>query len=227
MPGIGNGVFTVTVTAAGYKPGHDEVDVMGSFGPTQCFITLEREDDAGAAGELPQHTGLPMLVGKSLKELELATAALRANKIEDAKAHIQYPLKHAPGNPEVHYIAGLVYLAQKDSDGAKQQFETAISIFPNHFGAHMALAGMAMQANEHADAIPHLEKALAVDPTAWRAHWMLAESYFWANHDTAKAKFQAEKAEELGKEKAVGAEITLALIENSDGDKDAARARLE
>ena len=227
MASLRNGVYTVIVTAAGYKPSHDEVEVLGSFGPSQCFITLEKDDVAGAEGQLPKHTGLPMLVGKSLKELELATAALRANKIGDAKQHIQYPLKHAPGDPEVRYIAGLVYLAQQDTAGAKQQFETAISIFPNHVGAHMALAGMAMQANDHADAIPHLEKALAVDSSAWRAHWMLAESYFWANHDTAKAKFQAEKAEELGKEKAVGAEITLALVENSDGDKDAARARLE
>lgn len=227
MPNVGNGVYTVTVTAAGYKPGHDEVDVMGSFGPTQCFITLEREGDAGVEGQLPQHAGIPMLVGKSLKELELATAALRANKIGDAKQHIQYPLKHAPGDPEVRYIAGLILLAEKDNAGAKQQFETAISIFPNHFGAHMALAGMSMQANDHADAIPHLEKALEVYPTAWRAHWMIAEAYFWANHDIARARFQAEKAEELGKENAVGAEITLALVENADGEKDAARTRLE
>jgi tetratricopeptide (TPR) repeat protein len=219
------GNYTVEVRAAGYQTAREEIMVLGSQ-TTHCFITMRREDGS-TPQKVSEKQGVPELRGKSRNELDDAMAALGHNKLAEAQKHVAYLLKHAGGHPDVQYIAALCAFAANDIAGARDHLQTTVTLFPRHFGAQTALAGLLLQDGKTDDAISHLDKALAAEPNAWRAHRLLAEAYLRANRDFDKAKFHAAKALELGKEKATGVEITLALAEAASGGRDAGRARLE
>lgn len=219
------GSYKVEVRAAGYQVAHEDVAVFGS-GATHCYITM-RPDDGSAPQKASDKPRMPEVLGKSRKELDLAFAALRDNKTEEANKHVEFALKHTKDNPEVQYVAALCALATNDLPRARQYLESAVTVYPEYYSAQMVLGGVLLQQGATEPAIAHLQKAVALDPNAWRAHRTLSEAYLRANRDFDKAKFHAQRALELGKEKAVGAEITMALAEAASGERDAGRSRLE
>jgi tetratricopeptide (TPR) repeat protein len=219
------GSYKVEVRAAGYQTVNEDVAVFGG-GATHCYITMHR-DDGSAPQKASSKPRMPEVPGKSRKELDLAFAALRDNKNDEANKHVEYALKHTKDNPEVQYVAALCALATNDLTRARQYLESAVTVYPQYYSAQMVLGGVLLQQGATESAIAHLEKAVAADPTAWRAQRTLSEAYLKANRDFDKAKFHAQRALEMGKEKAVGAEITLALAETAGGDRDAGRTRLE
>jgi tetratricopeptide (TPR) repeat protein len=224
--GIPGGDYTVKVSAAGYKNASEDVTVLGNNGIVNSFIILKPENGLSDS-ETKGPAGVPLLVGKSRKELDLALAALRTNNPAGASSHVAYVLKHAPGNPDVQYIAALYCFAVKDGAGARAHLDEAVGIFPAYAPAQLELASLLLTQNDAAGAIPHLEKALSVQPTSWRAHWLIAEAYLMANRDTERSRFHAKKALELGKEKAAAAQVTLARAEVFAGERYAARKTLE
>jgi tetratricopeptide (TPR) repeat protein len=222
--GLRGGDYTVEVNAAGYKAATQQVTLLGDNGIVNEFITLERDDGQRVeAGQLDT----PLLVGKARRELDLAVAALRANKPADAASHVAYILKHAPGNPDVQYVAALYSLDVKEEAAARAHLEAAVNILPQYSAAQLELASLLLEGHDAAGAIAHLERALAAHPNSWRAHGLIAEAYLDANQDVERAKFHAAKALELGKAAAAGVEITLARAEALSGEREAAYQTLQ
>jgi tetratricopeptide (TPR) repeat protein len=217
------GDYQIEVSAPGYETAQDHVNVFG-HGTTEAFIALRHTGESVGQKAYP---GMPLLIGKAKKELDAAVKALQDNHLSDAASHINAALKSAPAHPDVQYVAGLIAVAQKDNVAAQKYYLAAIGIYPNHVGAQIGLASMMIQQNHAAEAIPHLEKAAAVSPNQWRAHWLLAEAYLDAGQDPAKAKTNATRAIELGGQKAVDAQVTLARAEIAGGEREAARTQLE
>jgi len=214
---------TVQVTSTGYSTVRETVMVMGTTGANNAYVKMYPYN--GSAN--PQGAHAPLLAGKSRKELDLAVAALHADKPAEAKSHVDYALKHAPANPDVQYIAGIYFLSLKDSASAQQHLESAVGIFPDHFSAQITLGNLLLAQRNADAAIPHLEKAVSLDANSWRGHWLLAEAYLLSPQNTSKARFHANRAVEIGKNQAADAEITVAIAEALDGQRDSARARLE
>lgn len=217
------GDYDLEVAAPGYDLARDQVSIIGR-GQTDTFIGVHRQGETVGQKAYP---GMPLLTGKAKKELDDSVKALQAGQISDAAAHVNAALRAAPAHPDVQYMAALVAIAQKDRVAAQKYFETAIGIYPNHVGAQIGLAGMFVEQNNAAAAIPHLEKAIAVSSNSWRAHWLLAEANLDAGQDPQKAKSNANRAIELGGQKAVDAQVTLARAEIAAGERDSARAILE
>jgi tetratricopeptide (TPR) repeat protein len=220
------GSYKIEVRAAGYQTANEDVSVFGG-GATHCYIVMRQDDGSAPPQKASGKPGIPEVPGKSRKELDLAFTALRDNKTAEANKHVEYALKHTKDNPEVQYVAALCALAANDLPRARQYLESAVSVFPQYSSAQMVLGGVLLQQGATEEAIAHLQRAVAADPNAWRSHRTLSEAYLRANRDFDKAKFHAQRALEVGKEKAVGAEITLALAETAGGDRDAGRTRLE
>ena len=148
-------------------------------------------------------------------------------KYSRAAPHVKNALKRAPDNPDVHFVAGYYAEHTKNHARAREEYERAITLYPKHFSAQLSLGTLLVNQSDFAHAIPYLEKALVVGPNSWRAHWLLAESYLSANRDFGRARFQANRALELGKDKALEAEITIAFADAMGGDIDSGRVRLE
>lgn len=225
--GIRGGDYTITVSAAGYKTAQEDVTVISNYGRSTVFIQLKVDDGSIETVQPRPNGGAPILVGKSRKEFDIAIASLRADKPAEARPHIEYVLKHAPGNPDVQYIAALYALRIDDFAEARKHLEEAAKIYPQHFAAQLALGNMLLQQSDVPGAITHLEQALTIDANSWRAHWLLAVAYQQAHQDPEKTRSHAAKAMELDPTKAAGAALPLARAEVSLGQKDEARATLE
>jgi Tfp pilus assembly protein PilF len=221
--GVSSRECTVQVTSTGYATVRETVMVMGSSGENDAYIKLQPNSDSQTA----RRTVAPLLAGKSRRELDLAIAALHADLTAAAKPHIEYALKHAPANPDVHYIAAIYFLSLKDSESAQQHLQSAVGIFPEHFSAQITLGNLLLAQRDATAAIPHLEKALSLDGNSWRGHWLLAEALLQPPVNVAKARFHANRALEFGKQQAADAEITLAIADSYNGDNESAHARLE
>jgi Tfp pilus assembly protein PilF len=236
---VASGDYTIEVSASGYDTVRENVSVSRSI--KEFFISL-RPSGEGSSQAYPV---VPLLTGKSKKEMDAAIAALESNQVAAASAHIANALKSAPAHPDVQYVAALCAVASEDQAGAKQHYEAAINLYPKHFGALVGLGALLLQQRDSGGAIVNLEKALTINPNAWRAHWLLAEAYLLPASEPAKAgtgsktadsanlpnpakaKAHATRAMELGGEKAADAQVTVARAEMMAGDGDAARARLE
>jgi tetratricopeptide (TPR) repeat protein len=223
--GVRGGEYTIKVSAAGYKDATTTVTVMTDNGVTNSFVAMQPDNVSDSVR--PERAGVPILVGKARKELGLAVVALHDNRPSEAKPHIIYILKNAPGNPEVQYLAGLYSLFVKDQADARTHLEAAVNILPAYSPAQIALGSLLLETADPFGAIVHMEKALNAEPNSWRAHWLIAEAYLLATGDTERARFHATKALELGKEKAAGAQITLARAQALSGDHDGASKTLQ
>lgn len=223
--GVQGSEFTVEVTAPGFDTVHEDIVISGRMGTNDQFIELHRHSDS--ADPKLSRPPVPLLTGKTREEVDAAVEALRADNAAKAAPHIEYALKHAPADPNVQYYAGIYSQKIKDLPAAKQHFETAIAIYPNHYGAQLDLGSLLLQLqNDPAGAIPHFEKALSLQPESWLAYWLEAEANL-RMHDPVNAKTHASRAIELGKEKCAGAAVTLARAQAMSGDRDAARKTLE
>jgi tetratricopeptide (TPR) repeat protein len=222
---VANGEYMVEVAAPGYETHQEKLTVVGGFAIANAFINLHAFD--GSEDTIVwEQPGAPPVTGPAQKDLDDAIASLIEGKTSQAGGHVKSALKRAPESPDVHFVAGFYDEQIKDVAGAKGQYEEAIKIFPNHFAAQMNLGCLLINDKKPAEAIPHLEKALAVGPNSWRGHWMLAEAYLQGNRDAQMAKYHATLALQFGKEKALDAEITLAMAEAIGGDLEAGKARL-
>ncbi len=219
------GNYKIEVRAASYRLAQEDVLVMGS-GTTHCYVEMRR-DDGSSPQKASDKPRMPEVKGKSRQELDKAMAAIRANQMAEAQKHLDYALKHAKDNPEVQYTAALYALAVNDQNGAKTYLDAAVTLFPDYAAAQTVLAGILLQQGKVEDAIPHLQKAVAVEPNLWRAHRFLSEAYLRANHDLDKSKFHAQRALELGKDKATGTELVLAWAEAAAGNREDGRKVLE
>jgi len=226
IDGIRGGEYILEVSAPGYQTHREKLTVLGKFDTANAFINLHPFDGSEDSMALDQ-PGAPVLTGNARTELDQAVTAMMGGRISRAAPHVKNALKRAPDNPDVHFIAGYYAEHTKDAAGARAEYEKALAFYPKHFSAQLSLASLLVNQNDFAGAIPHLEKALEVGPNSWRAHWLLGEAYLSANRDFENARFQANRALELGKDNALEAEITLAFADGMAGDIAGARSRLE
>jgi tetratricopeptide (TPR) repeat protein len=223
--GVAAGEYQVEVSASGYETARDRVLVMGGFSSSDVYVVMKPHGDSATAAKAAQ---VPLLAGKSRKEFDRALTALREGKLAEAGRHLDYPLKHAPNDPNVQYLAGVYSEDVRDFAAAQQHFENAVNYFPGHAEAQLELGSLLLQQmNEPNEAIPYLSRALALDSGSWRGHWLIAQAYLAGAGDFSRAEFHAARALELGKDKAAGAAVTLAYATSLEGHRQEARAILE
>jgi tetratricopeptide (TPR) repeat protein len=223
---VPGGEYVVEVTTSEFPMGRDKMQVLGANSSNLEVIKLHAFDGSDDQTQLEQ-PGVPKLPDDLRKELQLALTALDANKAAPAETRIRDVMKHAPENPDVHYAAGSYADHMGQFAEAQKEYEAAIKLFPDHFAANFALGDLFLVQNQAAASLPYLLKAESVGPNSWRVHWRLAEAYLHANRDATKATFEANRALQLGKEKAADAEIPLALAEALQGKSGDARTLLE
>ena len=113
-----------------------------------------------------------------LANLELAFAILRTGGSLDAVArHLAQARKADPGNPRVHYLAGLLAEARHHPEAAVAAYQAAVARRPSLVGAQLRLGAVLLGLGRAADAIPHLEAAAHVGGRALAARANLADAY--------------------------------------------------
>lgn len=208
------GGYTLEVIAPGYQKLTQPVEVTTGGQREQVFVTLTPESAPNADSAPPEPA---ILAPNAQKELSKALEALRANKPEDAKKHLEKAAHAAPSNPDVNYSRGMYYLQCKDLVNAKSYWEKAVQIYPRHGFSLAALAQLAVERGDLPAAIDYLGRAVEAAPSSWRFQERLAETYL-LHQEYDQAQKHAERAIELGKDRASQAQFILAevLIQRND-----------
>ena len=206
--------YTLEIIAAGYQRVTENVQIVNSAERQQLSISLIPESSPSAASSPP---GSPILAPNAEKEVTKALEDLRANKSDDARKHLEKASHMAPSHPDVSYLWGMYYAQIKDFAKAKAYWEKAAQISPRHVFSLAALAQLALQNSDYPAATGYLLRASEAAPSAWRYHERIAEIYF-NQRQYEEAQKQAQRALELGKERAAGAQFVLAqtLLHSND-----------
>jgi tetratricopeptide (TPR) repeat protein len=204
---LGIGRYTAEVVAPGYKKLSETIELAISGQNQYAYLTLV-PDSSDAAGA-PSST-IPLLAPNAQKDLNKALEAVRQEKPEEARKYLDKLSRSAPGNPDVNYLWGVYWSTKNDWTQAKACWEKAVQIYPRHAFSLSALAQKALQDGDLPSAIGYLSKAAEAEPSSWHYEEQLANAYL-RQKDYEKAQTHAEHAIELGKDRAAGAQIFLAL----------------
>ena len=215
--------YTLEIVAAGYQRLTQNVQIFGSGERQQISVSLTPEPASLAASRAP---GSPILAPNAEKELAKAVEDLRANKTEDARKHLEKVSHAAPSHPDVSYLWGMYYVQVKDFAKAQVYWEKAVQISPRHVFSLAALAQLALQNSDYPTATDYLLRASDAAPSSWRYHERLAETYL-SQKQYAEAQKHAQRALELGKERAADAQFVLAQTFLQRNDSQAALKALD
>ena len=175
---------------------------------------LWREPDAGDA----KPTGeLVTLAPKVQKEIGKGLEALRANKLREARRHLDTAYRLAPASADVNYVLGLYSSQSNNPDGAKSYWKKALELNPEHLNALLSLSELLLREKNSDEALPLLKRAAEVEQSSWRTHVLLSEALLLqGSYDQAIQ--HAERALDLGHGSAVTIEPVLATALAASGD---------
>ncbi len=100
------------------------------------------------------------------------------------------------GSPEALYQLGNIVYERGDKDGAARLFAESLERRPSFSDAQIALAKIASDRNQDAEAMKHLQAALQAAPNSRTAHYRLAQLY-GKSGEPAKAAQEFEIARRL------------------------------
>lgn len=170
------GDFTIAVEAAGYKTAQKDVSLTVPI-KAEVDVYLQRDAASNLTVGVP---GKPLLAPKAKEALVKGLQALGADKLDEAQKYLSEAMKLAPGNPEVLYIQGMVYMRRREWAQAEPVLEKSNQIDPNQPRILTALGMALCNQRKYPEAIPLLEKSLQLEPSqGWEAEWALAKAYYY------------------------------------------------
>ncbi len=219
---VPEGRYSLEVTAAGYQRLTEEVAVTVKGERVQVYVTVKPSSPNAPS----EHSGAPILAPDAQKELAKSLEALRANKLEEARKHLEKLSRKAPANPDVNYMLGMYYAQSKDWTRAQECWEKAVQIYPKHVFSLAALAQVETQKGNLPGAISLLVRAVDASPSSWRFEERLAEVYL-LHGELEQAQKHAEHAIELGKDRASQSQLVLAKVFLEQNDRQRAENALK
>jgi tetratricopeptide (TPR) repeat protein len=219
--GVAASAYTIQVVAPGYESVAQEF--RGYNSGALPIIIYMRPAPIGKTG--PGSSQI-LLAPKAQKELSKALEALRVNKPEQARSHLEAAYAKAPNHSAVNYLYGVYFLQIKDQEKAKSYWEKALEFDPKHVSALLSLSEALMREQKLTDAETYAKRAAEAAPNSWRAHAILAD-VFLKERFTNDAIKEADHALELGHGQAAIVQPLLARALIDEGKKERAQKVLE
>lgn len=207
---------SIQVVAPGYETFVKQFRLYDSG--TSSIIVDMQPASSGKTGAVSTQI---LLAPKVQKELGKALEALRMNKPEQARSHLEAAYGKAPNHPAVNYLYGVYFLEMKDQEKAKSYWAKALEFDPKHLSALLALSEALVREQKLTEAEGYVKRAVEADPNSWRAHAILADVLL-KEHLPEKAVQEAGHALELGHGQAAIVEPLLARALAEGGNKERA-----
>ena len=190
---------------------------LGQLPPSPEMHQLRAQIARGQGQHLESVTewraALQMLPGNLRIRQELAASLFMAQDYKSALAECEALLQSGVTSPEVHFIAGDSLLRLEQPDKAVAHLHAALKADPKLLAADASLGLALSRLGHHAEAIPHLEKALELDDDG-SLYYQLARAYQATGARdkaaAAMAKYQEvrkrnqEQKEEVAREAQIG-----------------------
>lgn len=223
FPKVFTGEYEIEVTAAGYKPGKERASIFAGGATATVYVYLHPENEASPGVGAPT---APIMTPRLQGEIDKGLEKLRRHEFEEARKHFEKAAKMAPGNPDVHYLLGMLEYLQNHLDEARKKFQAALLIYPSHERSLLAIGELELRQGNPVAAERALEKAYEVNGADWRTHLLLANAYF-QQRNYEKALPHAMRATEKGKEHAAAAWVLLGRTLANTGKRNEAERAFE
>ena len=213
--------YTIQVVAPGYESVAEEFRSYNA-GASTILINMRPAPN----GKTGAGSSQILLAPKAQKELGKALEALRVNKPEQARSHLEAAYRKAPNHPAVNYLYGVYFLQMKDQEKAKSCWARALEFDSKHVLALLALSEAWLQEQKLTEAETYVKRAVEAAPNSWRPHAILADVFFKERFMKDSIK-EADHALELGHGQAAIVQPLLARALAEDGRKERAVRVLE
>jgi tetratricopeptide (TPR) repeat protein len=213
--------YSVQVIAPGYRTAVKQVEAKKDEARAVTFDLQQLSVE-----DVAENTAYRALAPKAQKEIGKALELLRAQKVADARSHLDAANRAAPHQAEVQYLYGIYAKQGGNAEQAKSYWTKALEVSPTHLPALLSLADALLRENREAEALPYATRAVEVEPSSWRAHAILSNVYLRQGSADAAVK-EAERALELGHEQAATVQPVLAGALARKGEKERALTLLQ
>jgi tetratricopeptide (TPR) repeat protein len=203
------------VGAPAYERATKQIDTQAQGASTMKVAPDLRR--VSEAEEAESTVGLAVLAPNAQREMGKALEALRANKLGEARSHLDAAYRLAPTSAQVNYIFGVYSSQSNNLVQAKSYWTKALELDPKHLSALLSLSELLLREKKPAEALPLLKRATETEPSSWRSHALLSEALLLQG-SRDEAIQQAERALELGHGPAVVIEPLLATALAGRGD---------
>ncbi|HEX8838625.1 MAG TPA: hypothetical protein VF748_16910 [Candidatus Acidoferrum sp.] len=214
--GIAATEYSVQVVASGYETTVRKVETHNNE-LKSLTIELQKLSAEAAAENLAYHALAP----KAQKEIGKAQELLRAQRVADARSHLDAANRAAPNQAAVQYLYGVYEKQTGNVEQAKSYWTKAVEFNPRYLPALLSLADALLRENQSKQAMPYAARAVETEPTSWRAHAILSNVYL-REGSADDAEKEAERAMELGHGQAEAVQLVLAVALAKKGEKERA-----
>jgi tetratricopeptide (TPR) repeat protein len=215
-------MLTAQVVASGYDTATKRFEIREE-NEVRVSIDLRPMSDREAA---VADRGIAALNPKAQKSVGKALEDMRANKLANAQTELTVAQRFAPESADVEYLMGVCASRMNDTASAKAHWTRALTFNANHLSTLLALSQNLLHEHDTTHANIYLRRALDAEPSAWRAHMLLAQADLLdrRNHE---AVTEAERALDLGHDSASSVQPLLAHALFETGEKDRANQILQ
>jgi tetratricopeptide (TPR) repeat protein len=216
--------YTLQVVAPSYDSVSKRIDAQARSGSIiKVSIELRQVSDAEDAESA---LGLAMLTPKVQTEMGKALKELGDHQPNKARRHLEAAYHLAPTSAEVNYIFGVCASQSHEPDQAESHWTRTLELHPRHLNALLSLSHLLLHENKPEKALPLLRRAATVEPSSWRVHALLAQT-FWLLDSSDEAIEEAERALKLDHVQAAVMEPLLATAFAGRGETARAISILE
>jgi predicted Zn-dependent protease len=138
----------------------------------------------------PHHTGIHYRMGRTL--LARASQSNTAADIREAETEFEQELQLDPSNASAAYEIAEIHRDAGDLPEAQRYFEMALQYYPDFEEAHLGLAAALMALQKPQEALPHLQKAIALNSANEVSWYRLSQVYGLLNNAAGQKKAFAE-----------------------------------
>jgi len=138
----------------------------------------------------PQRSGIHYRLGRAL--LARSQQANSAEDAAEALKEFQEELERDPSNANAAYEIGEAHRKAGQLDQAQQFFEMALKYYPDFEEARLGLASVLVTMHKPDQALPHLQKAIAVDKENEVAWYRLVQVQKMLGNEAEQQKALAE-----------------------------------
>jgi Flp pilus assembly protein TadD len=212
------GDYELEVTSPSYRQITEHLSLMGSPDNPRVYVYMVPETETTHTAEPPRGV---VMTPQLRSEVQKGVESLNKKQYDAARKVLSKALQKAPGNPDILYLLGVTELGLLHIDLARENFQRALSLDPNHELSLVAFGELQLHAGTPTDAIISLQKAVAVGRAGWRAHFDLAFAYLKVSR-FGDAESEAARAAHLAKENGATPLFLLGAIQYAEGKRDGA-----
>ena len=154
----------------------------------------------------PYRPGIHYRLGRTL--LARSEKTKSAEDIREAAKEFELELEQEPRNANAAYEIAEIHRNAGEAEEARHYFEMALKYYPNFEEAHLGLASVLMFEHKPDLALPHLQKAIALNPGNQVSWYRLVQAqgamHNVAEEQKALQEFQRLRRQEAGEQAARG-----------------------